>query len=419
MKLLTRYNRLNITATIFIFLIGSFSFYFLLRYILINELDETLRTEQQEINAYVKEHHTLPEILPTKEQHISYHIVPAMLPEKFYNVTGVDDREPASFREIQFSVQANGNIYSISVSKPLQQTQNLLRVIIGVTMCMIGLILAAAYLINNRMLNNLWKPFYHTIEQVRSYRLTEKKMPELSGTDIDEFALLNDSIMSMTSRIQGDYQSLKEFTSHAAHEMQTPLSVIRTKLDMLMQNEALLMEAPAQIAEIEKAVHKLSRLYKSLLLLTKVENRQFEMNDDFLVSDVIIDKFTELLEAIEAKNIHAIINVQPFTVVFHRQLMEITIANLLHNAVRYTEAGGSIHIELVNGVMRISNSAASGALDMQRVFQRFYRGAHVKEDGNGLGLSIVKQICDMGGFSVRYDFEDGHHVFSIVFSNCI
>src|SRR6185295_1048519 len=72
MKLFTKYTRINLLTTIIIFLLSATAFYFVIRYILINQVDNDLKIEEREIETYVKEHHTLPEPIPVKDQKISY-----------------------------------------------------------------------------------------------------------------------------------------------------------------------------------------------------------------------------------------------------------------------------------------------------------------------------------------------------------
>jgi signal transduction histidine kinase len=273
------------------------------------------------------------------------------------------------------------------------------------------------YFINRSVLSNLWRPFYDAIEKVKSYKISEKSKLELSDTNIDEFSLLNQSIQTMAERVQHDYQTLKEFTGHAAHEMQTPLAIIRSKLDMLMQDERMLEHSPSHISEIEQAVHKLSRLYQSLLLLTKVENRQFVLNEYVAVHAIVEYKFNEQMELAENKNLAIQLNIEPLSITFHRQLIEILIGNLLYNAIRYNKTGGCIEINLDEKTLTITNTSSLSRLDDDRLFQRFYRHPDVVEEGNGLGLSIVKQICDMAGFGLKYDYMDNRHMFSVSFVN--
>ncbi|PZF73370.1 sensor histidine kinase [Taibaiella soli] len=416
MKLFTRYSQLNIAVTIGIFLLGSCTFYFLIRYVLINELDSTLYTEQQEITEYAREHNALMEILPANDQFVTYRMVDKPVVQRFDNTELVVDQRLEPFREVAFGLSVKGNNYLITVSKPLKETQKLLAIIILVSILMIGLILLVSSLINRRLLHKLWQPFYNTIEKVKGYKVAQKGVLELEETKIDEFSLLNQSITAMTERVQQDYASLKEFTSHAAHEMQTPLAVIRGKLDMLVQNEAVLKNNPTQISDIEKAVHKLSRLYQALLLLTKVENRQFILNEPVEIHEIIEEKLVEFSELMESRKIDLQVFLKPVDVVFHNQLAEIVIGNLFYNAIRYNKPGGKIEISLDLKRLMISNTSAVSMLDNDRLFQRFYRHEEVKEDGNGLGLSIVKQICDMAGYQLFYFYtEDSMHTFEVYF----
>ena len=415
MKLLDKYSRLNITATILTFIIGSCTFYFLLNYILIRELDERLQAEQQEIQAYVNTHKSLPDIVRTKDQFTIYEQATAKVNTAFTTVKLKQNNEQEDYREIKFSLLARDKYYQVTVGTPLDETEALLQVIIGVTIAMIGIILLIGFLINRIVIRRLWKPFYSTIESVKNYHLSEQQTLKLERTDIDEFSLLNQSINEMVDRIQQDYGSLKNFTGQAAHEMQTPLAVIRTKLDTLMQNEAVLEKNAPLITDIEKAVHRLSRLHQSLLLLTKVENKQFLLNENINLDKIVTDKYEEFGEMVSAMNLEVNLDLQPLTLLFHQQLAEIIIGNLLNNAIRYNRQSGEIEVTLHDNVLTVANTSEKGSLDNAKLFKRFYRDADSSE-GTGLGLSIVKQICDMAGYIISYRFYEGKHVFTIIFN---
>jgi signal transduction histidine kinase len=412
LKLFDKYNRLNIAATIATFIIGSCVFYFTLNYILIDQLDETLQSEQQEVISYVKVHNELQDITPSKEEYISYTLSNNNIPTRFVYSKRKIDLEEENLREIQFVITANGKSYQVNIAKPLEETEALLKVIIGVTVAMIAIILLVGYLINRVVIRRLWKPFYRTIDQVKQYQLSGKNTLHLETVGIDEFALLNKSINEMVERIQQDYLSLKDFTGQAAHEMQTPLAIISGKLDLLMQNEALLEKSAQHIADIEKAVYRLSRLHQSLLLLTKVENKQFILNEEVSLDTVIKDKSREYAEMAGTSQLKISLNLQPTTILFHKHLAEIIVSNLFNNAIRYNIAGGDVEITLKDLNLTISNSSPYPELDYNKLFKRFYRGAH-SEDGSGLGLSIVKQVCDMVGYSIKYQYVNDRHDFTI------
>ena len=410
MKLLDKYNRLNITATIITFVIGSCTFYFLLHYILIHQIDETLMSEQQEIVAFANTHHSLPDIIRTKDQYTNYETFNGNTATSFQNVRSGEKEE---MRQIQFGVSTTDGNYLVKVAKPLEETEDLLQVIIGVTIGMIALILLVGYFINRIVIKKIWRPFYRTIEEVKSYRLTDETL-RLEQSEIDEFTLLNQSISELTERVQRDYTSLKNLTGQAAHEMQTPLAIIRTKLDLLMQNEEVLRKHAQHIADMEQAVQRSARLQQSLLLLTKVENRQFALDEPVQADAIIRQKLAEFSELAEAMHLRVAINDEPTLVQFHHHLAEIIISNLLNNAIRYNAPNGKINIELKNGILTIGNTSTQEPLDQEKVFKRFYR-VHQGEDGNGLGLSIVKQICEAAGYTASYNYVQGLHTFTINF----
>ncbi len=185
MKLFEKYNRLNITATILTFIVGSCIFYFLLDYILIHQLDETLQTEQQEVTNYVSTHNALPEIIPTKDQNTFYEQATGTTGTTISTIRNTYGKGE-DLREIKFTISAGGNYYIVKVDKPLEETRDLLKVIIGVTVAMIALILLIGYLINRIVIRRLWQPFYETINQVNTYHLSDQETLNLADATIDE-----------------------------------------------------------------------------------------------------------------------------------------------------------------------------------------------------------------------------------------
>lgn len=418
MKLFTKYNRVNISASILVFLAGCLAFYFVLKYVLINQIDESLRTEQTEINQYIKEHNSLPEIVEAYDQQISYMPVSEAIPKVRFmsQKLRVKDNKRYEYewiRLLKFGVSVNGRNYQVSVSKSQMETEDLLVLILLIATGMTGLILLTTYFINTVVIRRLWKPFYTTINAVQQYRLSWQQTMELPSDTIQEFDLLNRSINSMTRRIHDDYNILKEFTSNAAHEMQTPLAVIINSIDTIIQQEQLLQLAYEPILTIQKSADKLVRLNKALLLLTRMENKQFEVREDIRLDVLIEHKYNELKELITAAELTPEINVVPVTARLHKQLAEIIIGNLLNNAIRYNIEQGFIHIELTQQSLSISNTSNLPPLDPTNIFQRFYRHPETKSEGNGLGLSIVKQVCDMAGYPICYAYSNNMHVFSI------
>lgn len=419
MKLFTKYNRVNITATIFTFVLGSIAFYFVLDYVLTRQLKETLRSEQFEIIHFVEEHHALPEIQNTRHQWITVERSTEILPRpKFKNSSFYNEKEKEneSIKQLLFSINVAGQNYLITVNKSEAETEDLLKLIILVTIGMIALILLFNYLINRNLINRLWQPFYTTIDEIKEYHVSNRQPLQLSKLPIDELDLLNDSLNKMTQSIYKDYAALKSFTENASHEMQTPLAVIRSRIDLLLQQSELKEQSLQQILSIEDAAQRLSKLHQSLLLLTKIENKQFLLNESVDIKKIILEKIEEREDLIETKQLKIETNCTDLTLHFHQHLAEIIFNNLLNNSIKYTPANGLIYIELTESFVCFSNDAMNGPLEEGRVFQRFYKPSDSGE-GTGLGLAIIKEICHLAGFDIVYSFTGHQHIFKIQFKS--
>jgi two-component system sensor histidine kinase QseC len=414
MKLFTKYNRINISATIFIFLAGSVAFYFVLDYVLIRQLDASLRSEKQEIAEYIQSHHQLPEIQNTKEQWIQ--IIKTDQPKsvdikRSIPIYNKSEDETEYIRQLIFQVSVNQEVYLVTVNKSETETDELLKLIILVTLSMVAMILLFNYLINRRLISSIWQPFYNTINNIKDYAANQQAL-KLSKEPIDEINLLNESLNSMTEQIHKDFYALRSFTENASHEMQTPLAIIRSKVESLYQiaeGKEMMMQ---QLLAIEDACLKLSKLHQSLLLLTKLENRQFILNESIQLKSILVQKCEERIELFQSKQIELHIDATEFNMHFHQHLAEILISNLLNNAIRYTAVGGTISIVLNQNFLIVSNTALSGSLDTDKVFTRFYKAS---DTGTGLGLSIINEICTSAGFNIVYQFENGMHIFKIGF----
>lgn len=416
MKLFTKYNRVNIAATIFTFLIGSIGFYFVLHYVLIRQLDESLHVEQQEIVNYVNAHNQLPDIENTKHQWTEIRQVAAALQKKATSIETYNkaENEKESVRQLIFSVTADQKNYQVTVNKSETETEDLLQLIILVTIGMIGLILLSNYLINRKLVTRLWYPFYATINSIKDYHLAVQQPLQLSREPIDELDLLNDSLNKMTGRIHKDYQALRSFTENASHEMQTPLAIIRSKVEALLQDAEGKEKSIQQLLSIEDATQKLSKLHQSLLLLTKLENRQFLPNENINLTEIIYKKLEEREELIASKKLILQVNCEEVILAFHQHLAEILINNLLNNVIRYSPQSGKISIWLSDKALSVKNTATGHSLNISKVFQRFYK-EDANADGTGLGLAIIKEICNMAGFNITYQYIAKTHDFTIHF----
>ncbi len=414
MKLHAKYNRVTIISTLLILLIAAAGYYFLLRYVLIRQLDEALKVEEAEIYDYIKEYDKLPAPTVYKDQRISFELTskPGQRSFRSLEAFNPDENEKESSRQLLFPVKINGQNYIVSVIKSAEATEYLVWIILLSTVALIVLLTAILFFTNRFLLKKLWQPFRQTLSSIKEFNLSAPGEITIQPTKITEFRELNESIHMMAKKVMKDYQSLKDFTDHASHEMQTPLAVINSKLDLLIQEPELSEKSLGQVQGVYKSVEKLSRLCQSLLLLARIENNQYASTQQVFINELVEEKSRELQDWVSAMNFKIIMQPDPLPVIMNRELSEILISNLFSNAVRHNEVNGSIIIQTNDNCLYVSNRGKS-PLDKNRIFDRFYKSDY--SGGSGLGLAIVQQICEQYNFILNYEFKEDQHFFSVVF----
>src|SRR5450432_1158776 len=417
MKLATRYFRVNLLAMVSIFLLAGVAFYFLLWFVMIDEVDEDLKIEQREIENYIAEYHRPPEPISVKDQRSSYE--KTTIQNKilaFHTIQSPDKREAEDFREITFTEKIGNEWFLFKVSKSLEGVLKMNRSIIIISLITVTLILFVTLLINRWLFRRLWQPFYDTLKGVSQFRLGEKKSISFGQTPIEEFSLLNKTIDQFVANADREFTGLKEFTENASHELQTPLAIIRSKLDVLIQDENLTETQGNAAASAYDALKRMIRLNHSLLLLTKIENRQFDISETIDLKILIKQKLIAYQELFQNKEIHLQSDLESTELVINTELVDILLNNLFSNAIRHSANGDTIIIALKNHELHISNTAKNGPLNSTQLFKRFAKSADSIEH-HGLGLSIVQQICSVSGWKVEYNYSLHLHQFTVIFSS--
>lgn len=217
------------------------------------------------------------------------------------------------------------------------------------------------------------------------------------------------------------YRLQKEFTENASHELQTPLAVFRSKLDLLLQQSDNITESQAAIIQdLYEITGRLSRLNRNLLLLAKMENKQFSKKEEVDVVEVIrqlLPYLESLAGNLTIKNNFELEEKEHLCIPANRSLLESLLNNLVVNAVRHNRPDGEIRITLSPDSLTVSNTSTEKALNAKLIFNRFYRPSE-KTKGNGLGLAIVKAVCDYHGWKIAYHFDEetSLHHFKVRFS---
>jgi signal transduction histidine kinase len=418
MKLLSKYNRVNVIATIIVLLISAVFYYFFIKSVLVHQLDKNLVVEEKEITDYIKENNLLPEPSYSKDEQELY--VPAndeKIIRKFSSIELYNKEHDKNiyYRQLEFPVMVNGKMYKADVRKSQEETEDLVQLILKITLAIVLLLLATLFIINRFVLSKLWKPFNSTLQQIKQFNVSGKNDVHLEPTNINEFTELNAAVNSMTQKAIRDYNEIKSFTENASHEIQTPLAIIRSKLELLSQGESLKEEQMNAIQSISETTNRLSKLNQSLILLTKIDNRQFRETEEVNMSLLLLQHLNNYEELFHAKDISITKNInEGIVLTMNETLAEILIVNLLINAIKHNIEKGSIAIELNKNHLSIANTGKILNVNPAIYFERFKKES-ASNDSMGLGLSIVKKICETYGFNIHYTYEKMLHILVVNF----
>lgn len=396
---------------------------FSIREILNEEVDETLLLTSEQFLKHVKGFEYLDDLetdLQVLDQ-LSYniHIKPSeevVAHHTFQTVLLYDslEHEQRPFRQLASGIEVKGKKYLLTISMSLVDNDDLIMAI-GIVQVALVILLAGGLLLLNRSLSKrLWKPFYKTLNQLKAYELDKNESIEVEKTNIIEFDDLNKTIAHLTDRNRKVFLQQKEFIENASHELQTPLAVFQSKLDILMQNTSLSEREAQTIFELEATAQRMARLNKNLLFLSKIDNEQFTETENISLHELIGDSIAKLNAMADINQLTIKPALDPFTLTANRTLIEVLLTNLLHNAVRHTPVGGAIEVSLQARKLQISNSGDALLMDSEKIFERF-RKETSNSNSTGLGLAIVKKICDTYSYSLQYTYQANRHVFSVRF----
>lgn len=395
--------------------------FFAIRELLQKKIDEELREHREEF------YHTLGEIKSEADlqfyrlltHEFSLSPWPA---ERSWNASDTifsrltidpHDLEGIPSRVLQTQVSILGKPYLLEIRESLIGTQELLgRLLWAVSGLLVSLAISILY-VNYRTNRKMWEPFYAVLQKLKQYELEKDSKIDLPKSNVREFTDLNIAIDTLVQRSYRAFQSQKEFAENASHELQTPLAICRSKLELLLQTKNLSAEQAALIESLFAATDRLTRLNRNLLLLTKIENRQFPDQEEIDLSALLHTLMANYEEHANKKQLHINVEIKQTHVVCNRALMEILISNLFLNALRYTPENGDLNIILRDGHLEFVNTGKAFSAPA-KIFDRFSREA-TGSPGSGLGLAIVKRICEINGFSVRYHYDGQNHHFSVAF----
>ncbi|HEY1020792.1 MAG TPA: HAMP domain-containing sensor histidine kinase, partial [Flavisolibacter sp.] len=325
-----------------------------------------------------------------------------------------NEREYEPVRLLKTVFEHNGRYYQMSVFTSMVEEDDLVLELFYALLWLYFGLLATILLLNNFLLKRIWKPFYRLLKQLKTFRL-EKPAIEVPQTRIEEFRLLNDTIERLLQSNITSYNSQKHLIENVSHELQTPLAISINKLEALAETGHLNGEQSRLLGEAMDNLDRLTRLNRSLLLLSRIENHQFTETETVDLNALVKKIAGDFEDQFAFSQVAFFLREEaPVSLQINADLAAILVINLIKNALVHNRPGGTLDLLLQPGLLEVSNTGEETALDSNVLFRRFQKQATAGAS-TGLGLSITKAIADRYGFTISYRFT-GKHVFQVRFT---
>jgi signal transduction histidine kinase len=420
MRILSRIRNVYLSVSVIAILIVTPLFYFVTSHLFISEVDETLLERKKFITQKLSVIHSTEDIKIWQQfdddiELIAHHDQ-KLSKDTLYSSNRFNalSKEYEPFRTLRSEVTMLDKSYYLFIHISLVESEDLIEVLVLAEIVLLILLLTGMQVINSQISQKIFRPFYKTLAQLQNYRLNQKEPLILDETSIKEFTELNDALSKMTEKIHSDYLILRQFTENASHEIQTPLAIINSKLELIMQDESISASQMQSLQIIFESSRRLSRLNQGLLLLTKIENNQFTQIEEIDLKKLIKDKIALYEEFITAKNLNFNLYLKEKKISANPVLAQTLVANLLQNAIRHNMSGGNLIIELTENHLLFANTGKTPEVNPENFFERFYKSSS-DSDSLGLGLAIVREICDHEHLNIAYTFVNSLHQIVISF----
>ncbi len=416
MNLLTKINIRFLIAVLILFTTAGVIMFFVLKIVASDNIDEILENRIEKIKQTISQNPNCEFANHLLDPSIKVENIDSIASAKIFSDTILFDsieKENVEYRKLTSIFKNNEKYYKIQLTLARFETEDMVEFIFYSMLSLFAFIVFILLIFNRWLFRSLWSPFFNTLQKIKKFKVGGKDEIVFVSTNIYEFDQLNSVLNEMMVKTQTDFNNLKEFTENASHEIQTPLSIIKSKLESLLQDKLLSAEQIDKINISYATVSRLSKLNEALLLLSKIENNQFVHILEVNLCDIIKEKIEYLEEMLAMKNISILVNVEtPFVILIHYYLAETLVNNLISNAIKHNIENGEIKILSENNRIIFSNTGNALTINPDKIFQRFVKDSSIT-DSSGLGLSIVAEICRNNKMHINYIFQNGLHDFII------
>ena len=411
MKLTTKTGLSFISLSAIFFLIGSVFMYFSVRVILAEDLSSRLYQMQ---SNFIDDLQGINDIARYSNKHVFIKESINLEKTNFSDTVLIERDKYVLYRKVSFYHKFKNKNYKIEILQSHAQTDLLIWriVILNVALAMVFFLII--FFLNQHSVRRGLKVFYSTVTKLENFNISKPELIFFENAEIDELKKLTEVFKKMSLKISNDFNEQKEYTENVSHEIQTPLAIISSKADELLQSDNLKKDEMEHLEIIMHTTSRLAKINQALILLTKIDNKFYTDQSTISIGSIIREKLDFFKDLILEKEISLNLIVEkPLDFNMNKYLADTLFLNIIKNAIMHNFKGGSIEVYLSSTSLKIINDGPE-LLNKDNIFKRFIRSSN--KDSLGIGLSIVKKICNFYSIGINYIYSNKHE-FQLDFRN--
>lgn len=359
-----------------------------------------------------------------KEEFISLERIDLKEDVNYIDVTPrIIEGEEIEYRVLNYSFLVDGNMYLLEVGKSLDSILHTKKNINTVMLVFLVSIILITFLTDLQYTRILLKPLDIITNKLKGISNPSTFDKASIATSTSDFQRLDQAIREMMAHIDELFQKEKEITVNISHELLTPVSVLRSKLENILLQHDPDTEISVKIAESLKTLHRLQSLVNSLLLIARIESRQYLKEESVSIIEILNEIASELAPIAEDAEVAFKLEAEK-DLKFdgaNRSLVFSMFYNVVNNAVKNTPSDGEVVIRSsfkgVNYVIDISDTGKGMSEEqISTLFSRFRTRLDISSNNTGIGLAISKSIADFHGIEISvYSEINKGTCFSFIF----
>jgi signal transduction histidine kinase len=328
------------------------------------------------------------------------------------------------YRVLSYSFIVDDQPYLLEIGKSLSSIYHMEKNMKRIMFIFLAFIILITFLTDMQYTRHILRPLDKITKKLDKIPDPSKFDMTPAHTTTSDFMQLDASLRGLMDHINLSFQKEKEITVDISHELLTPVSVLRSKLENLQMRKDLDADVTLKIEESLKTLHRLQSLVNSLLMIARIESHQYLREDDVSINDILSEIIEEIRPVAEDSSVTLQNEIIKDFVVkkTNRSLIFSMFSNIINNALKNTPGGGSVEIkssltEKFYSVDITDTGKGMTADQMKTLFSRFKARTDNKDNGTGIGLAIAKSIADFHNIQIKVASSPGKGSnFSFIFS---